>query len=159
MSTTDAHPPQAAAPEPADGGLAPHVEVAEVPDEALVVSLFERWNASLATGDPDMVVANYARDGVLHPTLSPEMRTTHAEIRDYFEQFLHRKPRGEVTRRNIYCGPDVAVDSGLCTFDFADGSSVPVRYTFVYVHEDGQWLIMSHHSSRVAGAGPIISNA
>ena len=125
-----------------------------VPDDAFVIGLFERWNASLATEDPDLVVANYCKDGVLHPTLSPEMRTTPAEIRDYFEQFLHRKPRGKVTRRSIFCGPDVAVDSGLCIFDFADGASVPVRYTFVYVHESGQWLIKSHHSSRVAEADP-----
>lgn len=122
--------------------------------EALVVELFERWNSSLASGDAEAVVANYSSDAVLHPTLSPIMRTTHAEIRDYFDQFLHRQPSGEVTSRSIYYGAGVVVDTGLATFRFGDGSSVPVRYTFVYVLEDGQWRIKSHHSSRVVEAAP-----
>lgn len=34
-------------------------------DERQIAALFDRWNASLATLDPDKVVANYAPDGVL----------------------------------------------------------------------------------------------
>ena len=40
-----------------------------------------------------------------------------------------------------------AVDSGLYTFRFTDGSSVRARYTFAYKRVGGDWLISSHHSS------------
>ena len=52
--------------------------------EAEVSALFDRWNSSLATLDPDKVVANYAPDGVLLDTLSNMPRTTPDEIRSYF---------------------------------------------------------------------------
>ena len=37
--------------------------------------------------------------------------------------------------------------AGIYEFTFADGSKVKARYSFVYVYEDGQWMISHHHSS------------
>lgn len=131
----------------ATGEPTAEAEVCTPIDEAQVDALFERWNASLATGDPDAVVANYAENGVLQPTLSAEMRTTPEEMRDYFVGFVARQPQGTITEREIFLGCNVAVDTGNYTFTFGDGSSAQARYSFVYADEGGQWVIVSHHSS------------
>lgn len=116
-------------------------------DEKQVAALFDRWNASLATLDPDKVVANYAADGVLLPTVSNKPRTNHAEIRDYFVSFLEKKPQGKIDRRFIKIGCNIAQDVGTYTFTFKDGSKVSARYSYVYEYVKGQWLINHHHSS------------
>ena len=61
-----------------------------------IAALFDRWNASLATLDPDKMAALYAPDAVLLPTVSNKPRTNHEEIRDYFVHFLEKKPQGKI---------------------------------------------------------------
>jgi len=116
-------------------------------DERQIAALFDRWNASLATLDPDKVVANYASDAVLLPTVSNQARTTAPEIRDYFVKFLKGHPQGSIDKRVVKIGCNVAQDVGTYTFRFKDGQTVHARYTYVYEWRDGQWLIAHHHSS------------
>ncbi|WAC71615.1 SgcJ/EcaC family oxidoreductase [Roseateles sp. SL47] len=115
--------------------------------QAQVAALFDRWNASLATLDPDRVTANYTTDAVLLPTVTNEPRTTPAEIRDYFVKFLKNAPQGTIDKRTIKIGCNEARDVGTYTFRFRDGSKVQARYTFDYEWVNGQWLIAHHHSS------------
>jgi uncharacterized protein (TIGR02246 family) len=115
-----------------------------------IKSLFDRWNAALQTLDPEAVTALYSNDATLLPTISNEMRRNHAEIRDYFETFLQRRPRGVVNQSNVRDLGDVAIHSGIYTFEVTmDGetSKVPCRFTFVYRNEGGEWKILEHHSS------------
>lgn len=44
---------------------------------------------------------------------------------------------------------DLAINSGLYTFTFADGSTVAARFTFVYRRSGDRWQIIEHHSSRM----------
>ena len=44
-------------------------------------------------------------------------------------------------------GCNSALDAGLYTFTFGDGSRVQARYTFTYGWNGSEWLITSHHSS------------
>lgn len=120
--------------------------------QAQVGALFDRWNDSLRTLDPDKVTANYASDGVLLPTVSNNPRSTPAEIRDYFVKFLKGEPRGTIDKRIIRIGCNVAQDVGTYTFKFKDGTSVHARYTYVYELVNGQWLIAHHHSSAMPEA-------
>lgn len=116
-------------------------------DSSEIAGLFDRWNASLATLDPDKVTANYAPEAVLLPTVSNQMRRSPAEIRDYFVKFLKNGPQGKIDQRTIRVGCNVAQDVGSYTFQFKDGSTVQARYTYVYEWVQGQWLIAHHHSS------------
>ena len=119
--------------------------------EQEIAALFDRWNASLATLDPDKVVANYAPDAVLLPTVSNKPRTNHEEIRDYFVHFLEKKPQGHIDFRIIKIGCNSALDTGLYTFTLYDtkgkAQKVAARYSYVYEYLNGQWLIEHHHSS------------
>ena len=115
-----------------------------------IASLFDRWNKSLKSGDPDQVVKNYAKNSILLATLANKPRLTVAEKRSYFKFFLANKPSGKINYRKIEVGYDMAVDAGIYTFTFAKtGAVVKARYTFTYRFNNNKWLITSHHSSRM----------
>lgn len=143
-----AHAKAQAAPEPA----APAEDIARAaecnpPFKSEIAALFDRWNASLRSGDPKKVVANYAPGSVLLPTVSDRARFTVAEKEEYFAHFLQRRPEGRIDDRVIDVDCNSATDSGLYTLRFGDGTQVKARYTFAYKRVDGEWLIASHHSS------------
>ncbi|GLS28177.1 SgcJ/EcaC family oxidoreductase [Marinibactrum halimedae] len=122
-------------------------------DTAAIEALFDRWNASLQTGDPKAVVKNYAERSILLPTVSNVPRLTAEEKEDYFVHFLTNEPSGVIDMRQITMNGDLAIDSGLYTFTFGKtGQKVKARYSFAYQNIDGEWLIVSHHSSAMPEA-------
>lgn len=113
--------------------------------------MFADWNTALATGDPQKVADRYAPNAVLLPTVSNQVRSTRAEIVDYFEHFLLNKPSGEILDSHVaVLDADDAIDAGTYRFSLTkDGkpTTVDARYTFVYEKIGGEWLIVNHHSS------------
>jgi len=123
-------------------------EVCHGTNDKEVAALFDRWNASLKTGEPKKVVANYAAKSILLPTVSNKPRLTAAEKEDYFVHFLGDRPSGKIDMSHIEIDCNTAVDAGLYTFTFAKtGKVVHGRYTYTYHWDGSQWLITSHHSS------------
>ena len=120
--------------------------------EKEITSLFEGWNAALATGDPAKVVARYATKSILLPTVSNVPRLAPEARRDYFEMFLKSKPQGKIDSRLIQIGCNSAIDAGIYTFTFGDGRKVQARLTYTYGWDGKQWLITSHHSSAMPEA-------
>jgi uncharacterized protein (TIGR02246 family) len=133
----------------------PRTEACAATSEQEIAALFDRWNASLQSGDAHkVVVANYAAGSVLLPTLSNKARFTVEEKAEYFRHFLENRPIGRVDSRTIEIGCTMAVDAGLYTFTFAKtGHQVKARYTFTYRWDGTQWLITSHHSSAMPEKG------
>ena len=122
-------------------------ETCHAATEKDIAGLFDRWNKSLQTGDPKKVVANYATKSVLLPTVSNKPRLTPEEKIDYFVMFLKKKPSGTIDSRTVMVDCNTAVDAGIYTFKFGDGSTVQARYTYTYKWDGKEWLITSHHSS------------
>ena len=124
-------------------------EAAPTPEQ--VKALFADWNNALATGDAQKVADRYAPNAVLLPTVSNQVRSTRAEIVDYFEHFLLNKPSGEILDAHVaVLDADDAIDAGTYRFSLTkDGkpTTVDARYTFVYEKIGGKWLIVNHHSS------------
>ncbi|MGW6932286.1 SgcJ/EcaC family oxidoreductase [Lentzea sp. NPDC054927] len=122
-----------------------------MPTNDQIKALFADWNAALATGDAQKVADRYAPNAVLLPTVSNQVRSTRAEIVDYFEHFLQNKPSGTILDSHIaVLDADDAIDAGTYRFALTkDGkpTTVDARYTFVYEKIDGNWLIVNHHSS------------
>lgn len=115
-----------------------------------ILTLFDKWNQALATGNPDKVVACYADNAILLPTVSNQVRHNHAEIRDYFVHFLKLKPNGTINEANTRLLGDIAINSGVYTFSLTkDGkpATTQARYTYVYQKINDEWLIIEHHSS------------
>lgn len=113
-----------------------------------IASLFDRWNNALKTGKPANVVANYAQDSILLPTVSDKVRYSPAEKEDYFVHFLEKAPVGQINERYIQIGCNTAFDAGIYTFTYQKtGEQATGRYTYTYKWDGNQWLITSHHSS------------
>ena len=130
--------------------MAQHTEVCVAESEQDIAALFDRWNESLKTGDPYKVVANYASKSVLLPTVSSKPRFTVEEKADYFRDFQLNQPEGRIDSRTIELDCNTAIDEGLYSFTFQKtGVTVKARYTFTYKWDGKQWLITSHHSSRL----------
>ncbi|MBP0619847.1 DUF4440 domain-containing protein [Cupriavidus consociatus] len=133
---------------PQASSQASRTEACKQASEQEIAALFDRWNQSLQTGDPNKVVANYAERSILLPTVSNKPRMTPAEKLDYFKEFLQSRPSGKIDFRSIELGCNYAVDAGTYTFTFArTGAVVKARYTYTYRWTGSQWLITSHHSS------------
>ncbi|MDL5202856.1 SgcJ/EcaC family oxidoreductase [Streptomyces sp. ALI-76-A] len=121
--------------------------------KARIAGLFDTWNAALQTGDSRKVADLYAKDAVLLPTVSNQIRTDRAEIVDYFDHFLQNKPVGKKVETIVTVLDDnSAVDTGVYEFTLTDHDTgeqrvVKARYTYTYEKIDGAWLIFNHHSS------------
>ena len=117
-----------------------------------VVALFDRWNRALETRKVDAVVATYAPDATLLPTVENGPLIGRDAIGGYFTYFLKQAPEATIDTHNIHIGCNIAYDIGLYTF-MVDGDQpgtrkqVRARYTFIYVPDHGKWLIVHHHSS------------
>lgn len=115
-----------------------------------ILDLFDQWNSALQTGNPKVVASLYdGEDGVLLPTVSNQVRHNHAEIEDYFLNFLAKKPAGKIDESNVRIFGDLAINSGVYTFTFGDNSTVQARYTYVYRNGEDGWKILEHHSSQM----------
>ena len=148
LAACSANAPQKTAAAAANTAVPGRVEVCKATNEAEIASLFDRWNASLKTGNPKRVVENYANNSILLPTVSNTPRISAAEKEDYFTHFLQKAPAGKIDMRHIQLDCNKAIDAGLYTFTFGKtGESVRGRYTFTYRWNGSQWLISSHHSS------------
>ncbi|MEM7536963.1 MAG: SgcJ/EcaC family oxidoreductase [Chloroflexota bacterium] len=114
-----------------------------------ITALFDEWNHALQTGEPKNVVALYERNAVLLPTVSNKVRHNHEEIEDYFVHFMVNDPVGKIDEANVRTFAQIAINSGVYTFTFKDGSAVQARFTFVYRWNGVRWMIIEHHSSQM----------
>jgi len=120
--------------------------------EKEILEAFEIWNNTLQTGDAQKVAALYdEKEGILLPTVSPKVRHNREEIADYFVHFLAKNPIGRIDESNIRIYGDIAINSGLYTFELDDGEGgrvdVGARFTYVYKKTGDSWMILEHHSS------------
>jgi uncharacterized protein (TIGR02246 family) len=110
------------------------------------------WAQALGQDEPDKVLPLYADDAVLWGTLSPALRADRTALRDYFVTAFKVLPGLKVSfgeqRIRVYGG--TAVNTGYYTFSFTkdgEAKTLPARYSFTYVKQGDQWLIVDHHSS------------
>ena len=115
--------------------------------EIEIEALFDQWNQALQSKDPKTVSSLYHSDSILLPTLSNQVRHNHEEIENYFIHFLATGPVGSILESNVRVFDDLAINSGIYSFSFEDGSSAEARYTFVYRQVEDVWKIVEHHSS------------
>jgi len=113
-----------------------------------VRSLFYLWNDALATGDSRIVAKRYTKSPVLLATVKDDPRTDFDSVKDYFDAFLQKKPKGEIVEGFIHVDDGWASDVGIYEFTMgATGDKVRARYSYIYVQEGGVWKIQHHHSS------------
>lgn len=116
-------------------------------NEQQVAGLFDRWNESLATNSAWEVVKNYSDNAFFLTTYSDKPRLSQQERIDYYNEILKRHPQLRVEQRAINIACNMANDTGLYTISFKNGEKTPGRYSITYQFINGQWLIVSQHTS------------
>ena len=128
------------------------------PMDAEVLGLFDQWSHAVQSGDPDRVVALYAENAILLPTVANDPRRTPEAIREYFVEFLALNPVPRLDEYSIRASETIADNSGLYTFGTTPAGqpfrAIAARFTFNYEKINGQWMIIQHHSSALPKPDP-----
>jgi hypothetical protein len=113
----------------------------------------QQWVAAFNRKSAADLVALYAPDAILFGTSSPVLRDTPDKVRDYFKSIADL---GDATitlgEHRVQVFGAVAVSTGFYTRSSSQSGAVvknPARFTFVYQHRAGKWVIVTHHSSAV----------
>lgn len=117
-----------------------------------VAAVTMKWGQTLGQNDPDKILGLYAPDAVLWGTLSPTVRADRAALRDYFVTAFKVLPslKLEFGEQLIRVYGNTAVNTGYYTFSYVkDGEpkSLPARFSFTFVKDGDDWMIVDHHSS------------
>ncbi|KAB7770854.1 SgcJ/EcaC family oxidoreductase [Xanthomonas maliensis] len=117
-------------------------------------NMLSRWADTVGRRDIEAVLALYAPDAILVPTLSDAIRGRDDDRRAYFTSFLAADGLScdiTVQKKRVSAKLGTVVIGGLYTFTFERNgvsASVPARFLFTFEEIDGRWLITGHHSSR-----------
>lgn len=119
-----------------------------------VVAALDEWKKGLLSGKAENVVNKFAKDSILYATLANEPLKTTEQLTKYFEGLQAKKDLNvKVTELNTQVFGNVAINSGLWTFSFKDESDkevqVPARFNMVYEKQNGNWMIVNMHSSKL----------
>ena len=113
--------------------------------DSIASELLQKWVSTVKGGDPKQVTDLYHEDAILLGTFSNKERIGHDLIFEYFENLLKSPVEVEIVSENPHVFGSDAVNSGHYNF-VTNGKTINARFSFVY-HKDGEWKIVSHHSS------------
>ena len=108
--------------------------------------LLQTWVNAIKSGDPKQVTDLYHGDGILLGTFSNKERIGHELILEYFENLLKSPVEVEIVSEHLSTSETLSVNSGLYNF-VTGGKTINARFSFVYQKYNGEWKIVSHHSS------------
>lgn len=137
-------------------GYAPARSNEEIACLAGAKAALHTWAATVATRDVEAILALYAPNAILVPTLSNEVRDCQDSRREYFRNFLANEGLVcdiQIFKKRVSHKLSTVVVGGLYVFHYREGDSavsVPARFLFTFEQIDGRWLITGHHSSREA---------
>ena len=111
------------------------------------------WAEAYNSRNPTRIASVYAPDAVFWGTTSKTIRTTPAEVADYFKD-AGKRPDARVTlgEQFVRVYGEVGLNSGSYTFtDNRDGQPVsrPARFSMAFQKREGKWVLVDHHSSEV----------
>jgi len=120
-------------------------------DREEVAAATGEWERAVDARDAAKIASLYDHEAFLFATFQTRLDSP-AGILSYFENLVEKDNlQVDFHRRDIRVFADnCAINSGLYTFSYTEKGkkvSVPARYTFVYLKENGAWKIIEHHSS------------
>ena len=118
-----------------------------------VAAATDDWRAAYDSRDPKRITVLYASDAALWGTNLKVIALTPEAVAEYFKDAAAR-PDARVVfgEQNIRVYGDLALNSGTYTFSgVRDGkpSMSPARFSIAFRKQEGKWLIVDHHSSRL----------
>jgi uncharacterized protein (TIGR02246 family) len=133
-------------------GIVLIIPLASAGSKEEIAATTAKWGQVLEANDPEKILVLYASDAVLWGTLSSTLRSDRAGLRDYFVAAFKALPALKVAfgDQAIRVYGSTAVNSGYYTFSFTkdgEAKTLPARYSFTYVKDGDNWMIVDHHSS------------
>ena len=113
---------------------------------SITTELLKKWTDAVKNGDPKQVTTLYLDNGILLGTFSNKERVGHELILEYFENLLKQPVEVQIISENSHVFSSDAVNSGHYNFVVGD-KIIKARFSFVYHKDNGEWKIVSHHSS------------
>lgn len=129
------------------GGAMARTATCPARSETQIAALIEGWVADLRSGDAKSLLARYGSKATITPDIGAKPLRKDKERRAYVESLLARRPNVTVERRHIELKCKSAVDAGVYTFNFADGSQTKAHYRFRYAWIGERFVIVDHEAS------------
>jgi uncharacterized protein (TIGR02246 family) len=122
-----------------------------------IKAVINQWLSNVNDERLSDVVAMYAPNAILLPTLSDRICVGREEIQQYFIKFLGKEElNGRITKMYVQIADDTAIASGMGVFQYRNESKknsrqveVDFRYSFVVQKGQDGWHILNHHNSLV----------
>ena len=118
-----------------------------------IAAATDDWRAAYDSRDPKRIAVLYAADAALWGTNLKSIAVSPATVAEYFKDAPARPDARVVfTEQHIRVYGDLALNSGTYTFNgVRDGkpTTAPARFSIAFRKQDGKWLIVDHHSSRL----------
>ena len=118
-----------------------------------VAAATDDWRAAYDSRDPKRITVLYAADAALWGTNLKAIAVTPAAVAEYFKDAPARPDARVVfSEQHIRVYGDLALNSGTYTFNgVRDGkpTTSPARFSIAFRKQEGKWLIVDHHSSRL----------
>ncbi|MBN8413361.1 DUF4440 domain-containing protein [Halomonas denitrificans] len=115
----------------------------------------ERWAIAVSRGEKETLLALYAEDAILVPTVANDVREDRLARQAYFDAFLANEDLscelGEFSRR-VSRKLGTVVIGGHYVFSYlikGDMATIPARFLFTFEEIAGEWKITGHHSSQL----------
>lgn len=126
------------------------VYAAEKPD---VSEALNAWKAAVEAGNVDDIMKLYDKKAVMISTFAQQPMRKREQLIGYFKKVIVNPDiKIEIEDSHPRVFDNVAVDSGRYVLSYSQEGetiSIPARFTFVFALEDGKWMIVEQHSSRV----------
>ena len=115
-----------------------------------MVDLLKIWTEKIKLNDANQVAELYHKEALLLGTFSNIERIGKKLIMDYFEDLFRSKVNVKIVTKHECMAESISTVSGLYDFKVND-KKINARFSFVFVKNQGEWKILSHHSSVLPG--------
>jgi uncharacterized protein (TIGR02246 family) len=114
----------------------------------IVSGIMSKWAANFGAFDADAQASLYSNNALFFGS-KPTLFRGREGVASYFKGLPEWRSRSaqfsDVVA--VQVTPDLINVAGIATFVADDGAILSVKITWVIVHEDGDWKIVSHHVS------------
>lgn len=111
------------------------------------------WKTSVEAADMDAIMALYAQDAIMISTFAQKPLTERKQIEGFFQMVVVNPDiKVEILESHPRTYDKMATNSGRYALSYTQEGEqvvVPARYTFVYKLDNGKWMVVEHHSSRM----------
>jgi uncharacterized protein (TIGR02246 family) len=118
-----------------------------------VESAIEDWKAAVEGGNAQAIAALYDKNAIMISTFVQLPITKREDLLAYYKKVVANpdvQVKIEETHPRQY--GNMAIDTGRYTLSYTQEGeeiAIPARFSFVYQLQNGKWMIVDHHSSRV----------